>query len=90
MQKIRNDIDFLKAVAILCVVFYHLFDLLGCQKLIQNVNDKNQHEKQNHDFIDTVQNDGKRDHNCHCRCECCAVDMLEKLVRSALCRAFAL
>ncbi|MEF2913359.1 MAG: acyltransferase, partial [Succinivibrio sp.] len=29
MQKIRNDIDFLKAVAILCVVFYHLFDLLN-------------------------------------------------------------
>lgn len=29
MHKIRNDIDFLKSVAILCVVFYHLFDLLN-------------------------------------------------------------
>ena len=29
MQKIRNDIDFFKAVAIICVVFYHLFDLLN-------------------------------------------------------------
>ena len=28
MQKISNDIDFL-AIAILCVVFYHLFDLLN-------------------------------------------------------------
>lgn len=29
MQKTRNDIDFFKAVAIICVVFYHLFDLLN-------------------------------------------------------------
>ena len=29
MQKTRNDIDFFKTVAIICVVFYHLFDLLN-------------------------------------------------------------
>ena len=29
MREIRKDIDFFKAVAIICVVFYHLFDLLN-------------------------------------------------------------
>ena len=33
MKEIRNDIDFLKTIAILSVVFYHLFDLLNSNNL---------------------------------------------------------